>query len=259
MFNAYLNVLLANLRKVATEMRRYLPNTVSTIVTFYALFLMVFLGIRVLGAPGSADTNIQYAIVGTALWFLALMAMQSIGWEITQEAMRGTLEQLYMSPVGAWRILLARMVGRIVVNLIMIVLMVFLSMLTARQWLNLDLVTLLPILLLTIVGMLGVGFMVAGLSLIYKQVDSLLQIAQFVFLALVAVPLSALPLLELAPVVKGADMVRGVMVEGTPLTGFSGLDWLSLGVNAAVYFLLGVFLYKRAERRALNRGLLGQY
>ena len=54
-------------------------------------------------------------------------------------------------------------------------------------------------------------------------------------------------------------MVRGVMVEGKPLTGFSGLDWLSLGVNAAAYFLLGILLYKRAERRALNRGLLGQY
>ena len=259
MFNAYLNVLLANLRKVATEMRRYLPNTISTVITFYAIFLALFLGITVLGASDDAATNVQYAIVSTALWFLALMAMQGIGWEITLEATRGTLEQLYMSPIGAWRILLARMVGTVLVNLVIIVLMVSLSMLTARQWLNLDLVTLLPILLLTIIGMLGVGFMVAGLSLIYKQVDSLLQIAQFVFLALVAVPLSALPLLELAPVVKGADMVRGVMVEGRSLTGFSGLDWLSLAVNAAVYFLLGLFLYKRAERRALNRGLLGQY
>ena len=163
MFSAYLNVLLANLRKVATEMRRYLPNTISTVITFYAIFLALFLGITVLGASDDAATNVQYAIVSTALRFLALMAMQSIGWEITQEAMRGTLEQLYMSPVGAWRILLARMVGRIVVNLIMIVLMVSLSMLTARQWLNLDIVTLLPILFLTIVGMLGVGFMVAGL------------------------------------------------------------------------------------------------
>ncbi len=239
-------------------MRRYLPNTISTVVTFYAIFLMFFLGIQVLGAPESAETNTQYVIVSTALWFLALMAMQGIGWEITLEATRGTLEQLYMSPIGAWRILLARMVGTVLVNLLIIVLMLFLSMATARQWLNLDLLTL-PILLLTITGMLGVGFMVAGLSLVYKQVDSLLQIAQFVFLAFVAVPLSALPLLELAPVVKGADMVRGVMVERTPLTGFSVFDWLSLGLNAAVYFLLGIFLYGRAERRAMNRGLLGQY
>lgn len=253
------NVLVANLRKVATELRRYLPNTVSTLISFYAIFLMFFLGVQVLGAPESAQSNTQYLIVSTALWFLALMAMQGIGWEVTQEAMRGTLEQLYMSPVGAWRILLARMVGTVLVNALIIVVMLFLSMATARTWLNFDLVALLPILLLTVVSMLGVGFMVAGLALVYKQVDSFLQIAQFIFFALVAVPLSAVPLLELAPVVKGADMVRGVMVEGTGLAGFSAFDWLSLTTNAVAYFLLGVFLYSRAERRAMNRGLLGQY
>lgn len=253
------NVLWANVQKVATEMWRYLPNTLSTIVTFYAIFLLLFWGIQVLGAPEDAAMSTQYVIVSTALWFLALMAMQGIGWEITQEAVRGTLEQLYMSPVGAWRILLARMVGTVLVNLVIIVLMVFLSMLTARQWLNLDLVTLTPILLLTIVGMLGVGFMVAGLSLVFKQVQSFLQIAQFIFFAMVAVPLSAMPWLTFAPVVKGADMVREVMVEGKGLTGFSTLDWLSLALNAVFYFALGVFLYKRAEVRAMNRGLLGQY
>ncbi len=253
------NALLANIYKVATEMWRYLPNTVSTVITFYAIFLMFFLGVQVLGTPETAEANTQYVIVSTALWFLALMAMQGIGWEITLEATRGTLEQLYMSPLGAWRILLSRMIGTVLVNLLIIALTMFLSMLTARQWLNLDLVTLLPILLLTITGMLGVGFMVAGLALIYKQVESLLQIAQFVFLALVAVPLSVAPWLELAPVVKGADMVRAVMVGGVSLGGFGVLEWASLAGSAAVYFASGVGLYKLAERRAMNRGLLGQY
>lgn len=253
------NMLLANLRKVATEMRRYLPNTLSLIVTFYAIFLMFFLGVQVLGTPESAATNTQYVIVSTSLWFLALMAMQGIGWEVTQEAMRGTLEQLYMSPMGAWRILLARMIGRVLMNLIIIALMLLLSMATARQWLNFDLLTLLPVLLLTVVSMLGVGFMVAGLSLIFKQVEAFLQIAQFIFLALVAVLLTAAPWLELAPVVKGADMVRAVMVEGLALGDFGAPDWLSLSLNAAGYFALGVLLYGRAERRAMDRGLLGQY
>jgi len=253
------SVIAANVRKVATEMWRYLPNTLSTVVTFYAIFLMFFLGVRVLGGPESAGESTQYVIVSTVLWFLALMAMQGIGWEITLEATRGTLEQLYMSPVGAWRILLARMVGTVAVNLIIITLVLFLSMATARQWLNLDLLTLAPILLLTIISMLGVGFMVAGLALIFKQVQAFLQIAQFIFLALVAVPLSAVPWLELAPVVKGADMVREVMVEGESLAQFSALDWGSLALGAAAYFALGVLLYKLAERRAMNRGLLGQY
>lgn len=253
------NVLLANIQKVATELWRYLPNTVSTVITFYAIFLLMFLGIQSFGAPESAEVGAQYVIVSTALWFLALIAMQGIGWEITQEATRGTLEQLYMSPMGAWRILLARMIGTVLVNLVIIALMVFLSMVTAQQFLNINLLTLTPILALTILGMLGVGFMVAGLSLVFKQVQSFLQIAQFIFFALVSVPLTLVPLLELAPVVKGADMVRKVMIEGTGLTGFSALDWASLALNALVYFGLGVWLYKRAEVRAMNRGLLGQY
>ena len=30
-------------------------------------------------------------------------------------------------------------------------------------------------------------------------------------------------------------------------------------INAVVYFIVGIVLYKISERRAMNRGLLGQY
>ena len=177
----WLNVLNANIRKVAIELWRYLPNTLSTIFTFYAIFFMLFLGVQFLGSPENAAEGTPYIIVNTVLWFLALMAMQGIGWEVEREATRGTLEQLYMSPIGAWRILLARMMGTVLINLIIIAVMLTLSMLTARQWLTFDLTTLLPVLLLTIICMLGIGFMVAGLALMFKQIQSFLQIAQFIF------------------------------------------------------------------------------
>ena len=94
------NVLSANVRKVGIELMRYLPNTISMIVTFYAIFLLFFLGIRVVGGGAMSGESSEYLIVSMMLWFLALMAMQGIGWEITNEATRGTLEQLYMSPCG---------------------------------------------------------------------------------------------------------------------------------------------------------------
>lgn len=254
----WLNVLYANIRKVWIEMKRYLPNTLSTIATFYAIFLMFFLGIQFFGGPSSGE-GIQVLIVDTVLWFLALMAMQGIGWEITQEATRGTLEQLYMSPVAPWRILLARMVGTVLVNLIIIIVMLLLSMATARTLLHLDALTLAPLLLFTVVSMLGVGFGVAGLSLILKQISALLQIAQFLFLALVALPVSLSVGLELLPVVRGASMIRGATTQGLTLTDFSVSDWALLVLNAAAYFALGIFAYGLAERRAMNQGLLGQY
>ena len=253
------NVLVANLRKVAIEMRRYLPNTISMVVTFYAIFLMFFWGITALGTPENAAESSQTLIVIMVLWFLSLMAMQGIGWEITNEATRGTLEQLYMSPVPAWRILLARMIGTVLVNMVVIALMMVMAMATAGEWLAFDLPTLVPLLLLTIFCMLGVGFMVAGLALVFKHIQALLQIAQFIFAALVTVPVFLTPWLELLPVVRGATMVREAMAEGTSWAGFSATDWSLLLVNAAFYFALGVFLYRLAERRAMNRGLLGQY
>ena len=254
-----LNVLGANVRKVAIEMRRYLPKTISMIVTFYAIFLMFFLGIHALGNPESAGESSQYLIVIMVLWFLSLMAMQGIGWEITQEATRGTLEQLYMSPVPPWQIMLARMIGTVLVNLVVIGLMLLMAMATAGEWLAFDLPTLLPLVLLTIFCMLGIGFMVAGLALVFKQIQALLQIAQFIFAGLVTVPVFLTPWFELLPVVRGATMIREAMAAGTTLTGFTASDWTLLLVNAIFYFGLGVFLYSQAEKRAMNKGLLGQY
>lgn len=255
----WLNVLSANIRKVGIEMMRYLPNTVSMIITFYAIFMMFFLGIQFVGSPETQDASTQYIIVSTVLWFLALMAMQGIGWEITNEATRGTLEQLYMSPVAAWRILLSRMIGTIVVNLLAIALVLFLAMLTTGQWLRFDILTLLPLIGFLVVGMLGVGFMVAGMALIFKQIQAFLQIAQFIFFALVAVPVTLHVGLEFLPVVRASTMIRDAMTLGLTLRDFSQTDWLLLVTGSVVYFLLGIVLYKLAERTAYYKGLLGQY
>lgn len=256
---SWLNVLVANVRKVWILLLRYLPNTISEIITFYAIFLMFFLGVRVVGNPERMGENSGYIIVSMFLWFLAMTAMQGIGWELTNEATTGTLEQLYMSPVPAWIILLSRMIGTVLVNIIIMAIVLVLSMLTAGRWLTFDVVTLVPLFIFLLIGMLGVGFMTAGLSLIYKQINALLQIAQFGFFAFVSVPVALSPWLEFLPIVRGSSMIREAMTEGKQLLDFAATDWLFLIANAALYFVAGVFVYKLAERRAMARGLLGKY
>jgi ABC-2 type transport system permease protein len=256
---SWLNVLVANVRKVGILLVRYLPNTISEIITFYAIFLMFFFGVQFVGSPERMGENNAFIIVSMFLWFLSLMAMQGIGWELTNEATTGTLEQLYMSPVPAWIILLSRMIGTVLVNIVIMGTVLVLSMLTAGQWLSFDVLTLAPLFIFLLIGMLGVGFMVAGLALIYKQINALLQIAQFAFFALVSVPVTLAPWLEFLPVVRGSSMIREAMTEGKQLLDFASIDWLFLLINAVAYFVVGVFVYKLAERRAMARGLLGKY
>jgi len=249
----------ANVRKVVIELLRYLPNTISLIVTFYVIFLAMFLGISVVGDPATAESNLRFAIVGNAFWFLLLMGVSTMGWELTTEATRGTLEQLAMSPVGLSAILAARMIGTLLVNLVITGIMLTLTMVTAGQWLSFDLPLLAAVLAPTFVAVIGLGYAIAGLALVYKQISALLQVLQFVFLAFAFVPLSVAPWLELAPVVKGVDMVRFALVQGGTLADFGARDWLSLLLNAASYLLLGLLAFALAQRRAAARGLLGQY
>lgn len=249
----------ANLVKAVIELRRYLPNTVSMIVTFYAIFLFLLFGVRFVGDPGTADDAVRYLLVANGFWFLLMMSVNAMGWELTTEALRGTLEQLYLGTVPPWLILLFRMVATIFLNIVILAVLMALSMLTAGTWLQVDLGALAVLLPPTLLAAVGLSYAVAGLTIVYKQVNAFLQLSQFALMAIAYVPLAQVPLLELAPTAKGIDMVRRVLAEGTPLTAFTSADWASLWASGAVYLALGLLAFKLCERRAMARGLLGHY
>ncbi|PKR76915.1 ABC transporter [Halalkalibacillus sediminis] len=249
----------ANTRMEFIELKRYLPNTLSMIITFYFIFLAMFFGISIIGDPAQADQNIQFVIVNYIFWFLTIMTLQNIGFTIMSEAMRGTLEQLYMSPLGVWRILLARFVGYFMIHGVIIVFLLFITMFTAGQWLHLRPDITIPLLMVTIVGMIGVGFMLAGACVIFKQVQAFLQILQFILMGLTFVPLSVAPFLVFAPFVKGVDMIRFIMIEGYTWPDFAWYDYSALILNSAVYLAVGIAVYLKCEKIAMERGLLNQY
>ncbi|MFD2042986.1 ABC transporter permease [Ornithinibacillus salinisoli] len=253
------NLTKANVRKEYIELKRYLPNTLAMLFTFYFVFLGMFLGIQVIGDPSTQDINTQYAIVNYIFWFLAFMVINSIGWEVINEGMRGTLEQLSMSPMGIWKIMTTRLFATTILNFIIVIFLLFLSMLTTGQWLNIDVVTIVPILILTLISMFGIGLIIAGISIILKQVQAFLQILQFILMGLTFVPLSVAPFLAYFPFVKGVDLVRSVMIDGVTLSQINAGDFLILGFNAVLYFVIGLVIFLYCERVAMRKGLLAHY
>ncbi|SER81375.1 ABC transporter permease [Salipaludibacillus aurantiacus] len=255
----WLNLLTSNFRKEYIEMKRYLPNTLALLLTFYIIFLGAFFGIVFIGDPSSFEANVQYSIISVVFWSLTMMTMNFIGFSVITEAMRGTLEQLYMSPMGVWKIMLTRIVGQFALQSVLMVILLFAAMLTSGQWLSLNPVTTIPIILVTMVSMVGVSFMIAGLAIIVKQIQAFLQIFQFVLMGLVFVPLSIAPFLVFAPFVKGVNMVRTVMMENLTLTQLPWTDYGILAANSAIYLVLGLIVFHRCEKIAMQKGLLGQY
>lgn len=255
----WLTLFKVNMKRELILIKRYWMNTLSMIISFYIIFLAMFLGIQVVGDPSTAELNTQYVIINYIFWYLTMAVMSGIGWVVMNEVTLGTLEQLYMSPLGAWRIFLARIVSSTIVEIGIVIVMLILSMLTAGTWLNLDILSILPIFVLTIISMIGVSFMIAGMAVIFKQINSFLQISQFIFAGLTFVPLSVAPILVFFPVVKGVDMVRQIAIHNYTLADFSLMDYTALILNAIVYLVLGIIVFLRCEKHAMEKGILGQH
>lgn len=256
----YLVLFKTMLKREFIEMRRYLFDTVGAVVTIYILFLVTFFGARALGGgvPGFGGT-LDAIVVGFLVWTFALSAYSDLAWRMVREAQEGTLEQLYMSPVGFIWVCLFRIATSFLPMLIMNGVLLVMMMAATGRWVHLDVVSLLPLVLLTLAGVYGIGFIMGGLALVFKRIESFVQIFQFAMVGLIAAPIDRFPVLRYLPLAEGSRLIRRVMAEGLSLGTLPTSDLVFLVINAAFYFGSGLLVFNLLLKTAKNRGLLGHY
>ena len=250
----------ALLKRQFIELQRYAFNTFFSLVSAYMIFLLIFLGAQSLTKNTMIfGETLSGIVIGFMLWFFAVFAYSGVTSFLIQEAYQGTLEQLAMSPFGLDRVLLLRVCISLLFNLGISLFLLVAMMISTNKWLHLDFFSLLPLLILTIGGVLGIGFIMGGLALIFKQIQASFQLLQFVFIALIVTPLDQYPFMQYLPLSWGTHLIEQVMIEGRPLLQMPWRDILFLAGNSAFYFGLGFLVFKGCERVARDRGLLGHY
>jgi len=256
----YLVLFKAMLKQEFILMRRYLFDNTAALVAIYIMFLVIFLGAHGLGgdAPGF-DGTLDAIVVGFLVWTFAIFAYSVLAQRMVREAQEGTLEQLYMSPFGFTWVSLFRIVGSFCRMLMFNIVILLLMMATTDRWLHLDVVSLLPLILLTLASVYGIGFIMAGLAVVFKRIESFVGIFQFALVGLIAAPIDQFPVLRYLPLAGGNRLIRQVMTEGLSLGTLPTGDLLLLVINAAFYFGVGLLVFNLLLKTARNRGLLGHY
>ncbi|MFP3899149.1 MAG: ABC transporter permease [Dehalococcoidia bacterium] len=256
----HLALFMAQLKIRYIYLKRYYFDTLSMIVTIFLVFLIIFFGAAaLLGASPAAGDTLEGIVVGFMVWTFALVAYSTLSWGIIEEAQQGTLEQLYMSPLGFGWVTILRVAAHFIINVFMVLVILFLMMATTGRWLNLDVLSLIPLVLLTVAGAYGIGFFMGGLALVFKRVQSALQILQFVLVIFIAAPMGWMPFMRFLPLSLGTRLIGAVMIDGRSLFELPPGDVLFLIGNSAVYFGLGFLAFKFFEDVARDRGLLGHY
>lgn len=243
-------------KKYLIHLRRYLFNTLASMIGVLILFVMVFFGLRNFNA--SVET-LQGTIIGFALWLFSVSAYNNMSYMLLEEARNGTLEQLYLAPTSFRKITAYRVISSFFYNLILFFIFLTIMMTITGQFLTINLGVVL-LLFLTVMSVYGLGYMIGGLSLIYKKVQATNQIFTFLFILLLVLPqFIDGALLYLVPVSWGNWLIGEMMIEGKTLLELPLESILLLFINALGYVAAGTAVFTLCEKVARDRGLLGHY
>jgi ABC-2 type transport system permease protein len=236
---------------------------------FVSLFTLGFIFIGIvffLGGGNLLPGKVASALLGYLVWMFAVTAVSDLSFGLRSEISAGTLEQLAMSPAPMGLLLMGRVIATLMIASLQVLLMgtVMYLILGVRIPLRLEA---LPALLLTLLGVFGFGFIIAGAMLIFKQIESFSNLMNnaLAFLNGSFLPVSAMPIwmatiAKTLPSTLGIIVIREILLEGKSLaTTWSEGSLVELTINSIVYFGVGWLVFVVCERIAKNRGSLGQY
>ncbi len=249
-------ILYSVVKKYFLELKRYFLNTLMTMAGIFILFILVFFGLKSFQA-GTA--TLQGTIIGFAMWIFAVMAYSEMSWGLLREARDGTLEQLYLTPSTFRRISAYRVLGSFIFQFLLFLAFLSIMMVVTGQYLSLNpgVVILIG---LTLLSIYGIGYIMGGLSLVFKKVQAGNQILQFLFILLLVLPrITDHPIIYFVPISWGNQLINRMMIDGLTLLDFTLFEYSILIINSLAYLIVGLLIFKFMEKIAKKRGLLGHY
>ncbi|ELZ10809.1 hypothetical protein C479_08358 [Halovivax asiaticus JCM 14624] len=256
--NASYVLLRAQVRKRIALLKRYPFNTVSQIATIYVFFLIIFFAGNAFSQFAITD-HLEGIIVGYFYWTMAVGAYQSYTGSLIDEAQWGTLEQLFMSRYSFGAINATIIIVFILETFVWGGIILVLMVLTTGVTLHIDLLTIVPILVLSLSGPIAISLILGGLALLFKRVENIFTIVQFLFVGLIAAPVDSFPWLKWLPISLGSALLQRSMEGGERLYELPAAD-LALLVGQSIAFLaIGYAIFIALLNRARKKGVMGHY
>ncbi len=194
-----------------------------------------------------------FMIPGLIPIILQVQALLLSTLAIVKEREQGTMEQLIVTPIKSWELMLGKTIPYMLVSLFNLFALLWLSNLLFGVMIAGSLWELVGLSLVFIIGSLGMGVLISNLAQSQMQA---IYLAVFVVL-IPAIILSGLlyprgdmPLVtywysELLPVTHYLEITRGIIMRGIP----AGLLWWSstfpLLILSVIYFLASVLAFRK--------------
>ncbi|MBP8131660.1 MAG: ABC transporter permease [Candidatus Hydrogenedentes bacterium] len=216
--------------------------------------------------PNKATSYVLGFIIG--LFAFGIVGLFTQG--LQGMAQMGVLEQLCLSPYGLVTNFLARSVVGGVNSIVSSGIMLWLITWSLQGSLHWDWVAAPVLLALTFINLLGFGFMVGGLVLVFKQTGQLAIIVRLVLFGLALFADERLlhgnwlmtAFLHVLPVTDAAICLKYVFIEGGGRSVFlpeAPYCFYFLLLNCVFWTSVGIACFKIMENHSRHKGTLGAY
>lgn len=264
----FLLVLKAELVRSLIIMRRYWFATLMGLLLSYVMLMGLIFAIT----SGAIDLK-QYLgavtgkMFGLAVGMFAFSIVGMFSQGLAGMARSGELEQVYMSPHGLITNFMARSFVSSILMIVLWTIMLVLVTRTLKSNIHGDPLPVLTLLALTYFNLIGFGFMVGGLVLVFKQTG---QLTALIRLAMVAVAFQAnenlytLPkavqiAAHVVPITDAAICLKLVVIGGIGMGIFTHPSFFFLIANCTLWTVVGLLCFKYMENWARDKGTLGAF
>ncbi len=195
--------------------------------------------------------SVNFMIPGLIGLILQTQAVLLTAFAIVRERERGTLEQLIVTPIGAWELLLGKILPFVTITFLQMGIALGVGTLWFKVPINGSLALLLALSLVFLASALGIGLLISTVSTSQAQA---MQAAMFVMLPSILLsgfmfPRESMPpllqmLTNLVPLTYFLQVLRGIILKGNGLDELWG-QMLPLTVFGLVIFTISALRFQK--------------
>lgn len=271
-FRSYLRVLLSIAKNDLLHSTRYPLNAIFQMLQpIVWLTPIYFMGLSFVDSGSNnsfevfagTDDYMSFIVVGAALSSYVNAVLWGMGYALKGEMDLGTLESNWMAPVPRSLFLVGQTLASLATTSFISVGVMVLGWLLFGFHITGNVFLAILVALPMLIALYGFGFAFAGLVLLLKESNALVDVASFTvpLLSGAQFPVQVLPpfLLPLSlvfPLTYGYDAIRGLLLGSKTLLPIT-YEVLIILFSMVFMGALGYTVFKRVERRCQQLGTIG--
>jgi ABC-2 type transport system permease protein len=262
-------------RRVLKVALRYRINAVNQVLQplYQVLLPGVLLGAtfavagQAVGLAETAGTTdvAGYLFLGMLGLMLAKAGFWDVAYDLKYEMDSGTLEPAWLTPTRRETFVIGFTLAGLVIASVSTIVLVGIGIVFFGARIAPSLVVTIPVLALTSIGVLGIGYLVGAIVLRMRDATFFVDATDFLFVALsgATFPIVVLPdavrwIAYLLPTTYAVDLIRASGL-GTPPLMPVPLEWAALVLTSIGFVWIGRRAWLATEHRLRVRGTLGQH